>query len=207
MGNDTRNKLSPQKTPPRKYRLAKRGHPPQNIDLSNEVTLPKTSTCQTRSAPPQKHQLAKRGQPPPKTSAQTCLGSSLRRPHTHYYYDNPSLQKRKSKTRISALRFRTIPYILNSHSQHTVLMFGIFGENSFILEIAPLVTLPLRSCAPHRQQRASVRFRLRISGHKTTPQNKCYRRAPLGEQNPLFRGEIAYLGAKFLFSTDAKRHF
>ena len=142
---------------PRKHRLAKRGHPPQ------------------------KHRLAKRGQPSPKTSAQTCLGSSLRRPHTHYYYDNPSVAEEEIQNPYLRL---TIPNY-SIHPQltfpiHTVSKFGISGENSFILEIAPLVTLRLRSCAPHRQ-RASVRFRLRISGHKTTPQNKCYRRAPLGE--------------------------
>lgn len=130
---------------------------------------------------PRKHQLAKRGHPPPKTSAQTCLGSSLRRPHTHYYYDNPSVAEEEIQNPYLRL---TIPNH-SIHPQltfpiHTVLKFGISGENSFILEITPLVTLPLRSCAPHRQ-RASVRFRLRISGHKTTPQNKCYRRAPLGE--------------------------
>lgn len=129
---------------------------------------------------PRKHQLAKRG-PYPRKHRRKLAWEAVCADHTHIItMITLPLQKRKSKTRISALRFRTIPYILNSHSQHTVLTFGISGENSFILEIAPLVTLRLRSCAPHRQ-RASVRFRLRISGHKTTPQNKCYRRAPLGE--------------------------
>ena len=40
-------------------------HLPENIDSPKEVTLPKTSTCQTR-LPSRKHRLAKRGQPLPK---------------------------------------------------------------------------------------------------------------------------------------------
>lgn len=148
--------------------------------FSKKTPPPKTSTCQKRLPSP-KTSTCQKMTLPPKTSAQTCLGSSLRRPHTHYYYDNPSVAEEEIQNPYLRL---TIP-THSIHPQltfptHTVSKFGIFGENSFILEIAPLVTLPLRSCAPHRQ-RASVRFRLRISAHKTTPQNKCYRRAPLGE--------------------------